>query len=65
MSDERLNEIRDLLAQLLEHSRSASLKQDEAMQEYRAAMVGYRKVQRVGTVGIVILLALLALSLVR
>ena len=61
MSDDRLTEIRDLLAQLLEQARATGRKQDEVLESHRAAVASQRKAQRFGVLVIVVLLALLAL----
>ena len=59
MSEDRLVEIRDLLAQLVRHSRETTARQEELQALYRAALGAQRRWKRLGLAIIVPLVGLL------
>lgn len=58
-AEDRLVEIRDLLAQLVQASRDAAKRQDEHRDAFRAAMAAQRRWQRMGLAIMIPLIGLL------
>lgn len=65
MSEERLEEIRDILLKQLEQTRAMARRQEETAQQYKDALASHRKIQQSGVVMIVVLLGLLAWYLLK